>query len=92
MSSAELGQGVAATNILSTKPQFLGRVQPYSVCLPAAYARGERLPLTLLLHSLALGQNQFTVIDPRLLHEVCDGRSSIVVTPLARGTRPAAGA
>ena len=85
VSSAELGQGVAATNILSTKPQFLGRVQPYSVCLPATYTRGERLPLTLLLHSLALGQNQFTVIDPRLLHEVCDGRSSIVVTPLARG-------
>ncbi len=85
VSSADLGQGVAATNVLSTKPQFLGRVQPYSVCLPATYTRGEKLPLTLLLHSLALGQNQFTVIDPRLLHEVCDGRNSIVVTPLARG-------
>ncbi len=85
VSSLELGQGVAATDVLSTKPQFLGRVQPYSVCLPATYSSGRQLPLTLLLHSLALGQNQFAAIDPRLLHEVCDGRDSVVVTPLARG-------
>jgi pimeloyl-ACP methyl ester carboxylesterase len=85
VSSVELGQGVAKTNVLSTGPQFLGRVQPYSVCLPAAYAPGRKLPLTLLLHSLALGQNQFAAIDPRLLHQVCDGRDSVVVTPLARG-------
>ena len=87
VSSVELGQGVAETNLLklSTKPQFLGRVQPYSVCLPATYAPGRALPLTLLLHSLGLGQNQFAAIDPRLLHEVCDGRGSVVVTPLARG-------
>ena len=71
--------------MLSTEPQFLGRVQPYSVCLPATYAPGRKLPLTLLLHSLALGQNQFAAIDPRLLHQVCDGRDSVVVTPLARG-------
>ncbi len=85
VSSIELGQGVAETNILSTEPQFLGRVQPYSVCLPATYAPGRKLPLTLLLHSLALGQNQFAAIDPRLLHQVCEDRDSVVVTPLARG-------
>jgi pimeloyl-ACP methyl ester carboxylesterase len=85
VSSVELGQGVAETDVLSTEPQFLGRVQPYSVCLPATYAPGRKLPLTLLLHSLALGQNQFAAIDPRLLHQVCDGRDSVVVTPLARG-------
>jgi pimeloyl-ACP methyl ester carboxylesterase len=88
VSSVELGQGVAADNILSTlstKPQFLGRVQPYSICLPSTYAPGRSLPLTLLLHSLALGQSQFAAIDPRLLHEVCEGRDSVVVTPLARG-------
>ena len=85
VSSIELGQGVAETDVLSTDPQFLGRVQPYSVCLPATYAPGRKLPLTLLLHSLALGQNQFAAIDPRLLHQVCDGRDSVVVTPLARG-------
>lgn len=88
VSSVELGQGVAAEDILSTlstKPQFLGRVQPYSVCLPSTYAPGRALPLTLLLHSLALGQSQFAAIDPRLLHEVCEGRDSVVVTPLARG-------
>ncbi|ORW45701.1 peptidase, partial [Mycobacterium paraense] len=89
VSSVELGQGVAgglaAYDILSTKPQFLGRVQPYSVCLPSSYAPGRALPLTLLLHSLSLGQSQFAAIDPRLLHEVCEGRDSVVVTPLARG-------
>ena len=89
VSSIELGQGVeqglAAENILSTKPQFLGRVQPYSICLPSTYAPGRALPLTLLLHSLALGQTQFAAIDPNLLHEVCEGRDSVVITPLARG-------
>src|SRR5271157_3680052 len=89
VSSIELGQGLeqgwAASDILSTKPQFLGRVQPYSICLPSTYAPGRALPLTLLLHSLALGQSQFAAIDPRLLHEVCERRDSVVVTPLARG-------
>ena len=89
VSSVELGQGLAqgwaASDILSTKPQFLGRVQPYSICLPSTYAPGRPLPLTLLLHSLALGQSQFAAIDPRLLHEVCERRDSVVVTPLARG-------
>ena len=79
------GTGRRRDRLLSTEPQFLGRVQPYSVCLPATYAPGRKLPLTLLLHSLALGQNQFAAIDPRLLHQVCDGRDSVVVTPLARG-------
>jgi len=86
VSSMDLGQGVAASAGLSTDPQFLGRVQPYSICLPATYAPGRTLPLTLLLHSLALGQTQFAAIDPRLLHEVCEGRDSVVVTPLARGS------
>ncbi len=85
VSSIELGQGVSADDIFSTKPQFLGRVQPYSICLPSTYAPGRALPLTLLLHSLALGQTQFAAIDPRLLHEVCEGRDSVVITPLARG-------
>jgi pimeloyl-ACP methyl ester carboxylesterase len=85
VSSVELGQGITGDDILSTKPQFLGRVQPYAVCLPSSFKPGQKLPLTLLLHSLALGQNQFAAIDPRLLHEVCEGRDSVVVTPLARG-------
>lgn len=85
VSSVELGQGVGPGNILDTEPQFLGRVQPYSVCLPSTFSPGRRFPLTVLLHSLALGQNQYAAFDPKLLHEVCDGRNSILVTPLARG-------
>jgi pimeloyl-ACP methyl ester carboxylesterase len=85
VSSVELGQGVTKTNILSTKPQFLGRVQPYAVCLPTTYAPGQKLPLTLLLHSLALGHEQFVAIDPKLVDQICHARGSVVVTPLARG-------
>jgi pimeloyl-ACP methyl ester carboxylesterase len=85
VSSVELGQGVADTALLSTNPAFLGRVQPYSVCLPSTYAPGRKLPLTLLLHSLALGQNQFAAFGPRLLHQICEDRDSVVITPLARG-------
>jgi hypothetical protein len=85
VSNHEFGQGVAEGDILSTAPQFLGRVQPYSICLPATYQPDKARPLTLLLHSLAMGQNQFASIDPRMLAEICDARDSIVITPLARG-------
>jgi len=85
VSSLELGQGVTEDTIFSTDPQFLARVQPYSICIPPTYAEGGEPPLTLLLHSLALGQNQFAAISRELLRELCNARNSIVVTPLARG-------
>jgi len=53
--------------------------------VPSSFTPGRTLPLTLLLHSLALRQYQFVAIDPRLLHEVCEGRDSMVIAPLARG-------
>lgn len=85
VSSVELGQGIADTDLLATEPQFLGRVQPYSVCLPTTFAPGRRLPLTLLLHSIAMGQNQFAAVDPELLEQICEKRDSVVATPLGRG-------
>ncbi len=84
-SSIELGQGVAETRFLSNEPQFLGRVQPYSVCLPKTFAPGGNHPLTLLMHSIAMGQNQFAAVEPRLLEQLSDGRQSVVATPLGRG-------
>ncbi|HZC53348.1 MAG TPA: alpha/beta hydrolase-fold protein, partial [Mycobacterium sp.] len=84
-SSVELGQGIADADLLSTEPQFLGRVQPYSVCLPKTYAPGKALPLTLLLHSIAMGKNQFAAVNPRFVEQICDGRDSVVATPLGRG-------
>lgn len=85
VSSQELGQGVAERLPLSSKPHFLGRVQPYSVYLPSTYTPGQHLPLTLLLHSLQMGLNQFAALDPKLLSQVCESRNSIAVTTLARG-------
>ncbi|WP_407685972.1 peptidase [Mycobacterium sp. HUMS_1102779] len=85
VSSLELGQGVAEADFLATEPHFLGRVQPYSVCLPKSFAPGRTLPLTLLLHSIAMGQNQFAAVDPQLLEQICEKRDSVVVTPLGRG-------
>ena len=60
-------------------------MQPYSVCLPSSYERGRALPLTLLLHSIAMGQNQFAAVDGILLEQICEGRDSVVVSPLGRG-------
>lgn len=85
VSSVELGQGIADEDVLATEPQFLGRVQPYSVCLPKTFVPGKALPLTLLLHSIAMGKNQFAAVNPRLLEQICDERDSVVATPLGRG-------
>ncbi|RDH80545.1 peptidase [Mycolicibacterium moriokaense] len=85
VSSVELGQGVAQTGLLATAPHFLGRVQPYSVRLPANYEPGRALPMTLLLHSVAMGQNQFAAVDRRLLDRMSDERDAVVVSPLGRG-------
>ncbi|HSP39701.1 MAG TPA: alpha/beta hydrolase-fold protein [Frankiaceae bacterium] len=85
VSSLELGQGVADRLPLSSKPHFLGRVQPYSVYLPATYSSAQQVPLTLLLHSLQMGLNQFASIDPDLLSEISESRGSIAVTTAARG-------
>ncbi|WP_432206478.1 alpha/beta hydrolase-fold protein [Mycobacterium malmoense] len=85
VSSIELGQGLAQTGLLATEPQFLGRVQPYSVCLPKSFAPGKSLPLTLLLHSIAMGQNQFAAVNHRLLDQMCDKRDAVIASPLGRG-------
>jgi pimeloyl-ACP methyl ester carboxylesterase len=85
VSSVELGHGIADADLLSTEPQFLGRVQPYSICLPKTFERGQTLPLTLLLHSIAMGKNQFAAVNPSLLEQICDRRNSVVATPLGRG-------
>ena len=73
VSSVELGQGIAETNLLklSTKPQFLVRVQPYSVCLQ----RHMRLA-----HAAADAAAAFVGVGPE---PVCRDRPA----PFARGVR-----
>jgi predicted esterase len=85
VSSIELGQGAAAHPVNVPRPQYLGRVQPYGINVPAGYRDGSAAPLTFLLHSLGTQHNQFAAIDPKFVHQASDLRGSICVTPLGRG-------
>jgi pimeloyl-ACP methyl ester carboxylesterase len=83
------GQGVVADGSNNptgdTLPNYLGRVQPYAVYVPTHYQRGTPTPLTWLLHSLSEQHNQYAVLAPNFIQQVCEQRNSICVTPLGRG-------
>lgn len=90
----ELGDGVvpdAGTGPLpgtpsgDHEPNFLARVQPYSIYVPTTYQPGRPAPLTWILHSLAVNHNQYTSFDPRLVQQLCEDRGAICVTTLGRG-------
>jgi pimeloyl-ACP methyl ester carboxylesterase len=90
-----LGNGINTTTNSSTQdtaqatPNFLSRVQPYAVYVPANYTGRKALPLTLLLHDLDTNYNRYGGISPRLVQELCHDRDSICVTP--EGFGPAGG-
>lgn len=79
-----LGTGVA-TPATDTSPTFLGRVQPYSVYVPTGYRPGQPTPLTWVLHSLGVNDNQYAVLSPDLLAQACQSRHSICATTEDRG-------
>ena len=61
-----------------------GRLQPYSIYIPERPAPAGGFGLTLLLHSLAAGYNQFSSSqNQRQFGEA--GAGSIVITPAGRG-------
>jgi hypothetical protein len=63
---------------------YQGRLQPYSVYVPTGPAPRRGWGMTLLLHSLQAGYNQFS--DTRNQEQFGErGRGSIVITPEARG-------
>jgi dienelactone hydrolase len=69
----------------SPDPQFLSPHQPYGLYLPDDYAAGQPAPLLLNGHSLDVNQNEYQAVSPNLFNQLGDERSSIVITPLARG-------
>jgi pimeloyl-ACP methyl ester carboxylesterase len=75
---AGCGSADACTGILG------GRLQPYAIYVPHGPAPAEGWGLTLLLHSLAAGYNQFAGSqNQRQFGEA--GAGSIVITPAGRG-------
>ena len=65
---------------------FLSPHQPYGLYLPDDYDPGTAAPLLLNGHSLDVNQNEYRAVSPNLFNQLGDERSSIVFTPLARGT------
>ena len=68
-SSVELGHGrvTGPDTLTDREPNYLGRVQPYSVYVPASYRPATRAPLTWLLHSLTQNHNQYAATTPRFV-------------------------
>ena len=69
------------------RPNFLGRVQPYSVYVPTTYqpASTTPTPLTWILHSLGVNHNQYGALNPKFIQATCESRHSICATTLGRG-------
>ncbi len=89
VSRLALGQGVIANPMSAgtgdLRPNYLGRVQPYSVYVPTGYRSTSPAPLTWLLHSLGVNHNQYAALDPRLLQQLCQDRHSICASTLGFG-------
>ncbi|HVU74624.1 MAG TPA: hypothetical protein VHE83_16800, partial [Mycobacteriales bacterium] len=76
----DLGQGVvhdAGTGTGDLRPNYLSRVQPYSVYVPTGLPAGQKVPLTWILHSLGVNHNQYVALDPNLIQQECQDRHSI---------------
>nr|WP_246283802.1 prolyl oligopeptidase family serine peptidase [Nocardioides perillae] len=88
VSRLRLGQGVVADEGQGTgdgRPNYLGRIQPYSVYVPQTYRPGRPAPLTWTLHSLSVNHNQYAAYDPVLQQQLCEQRGSICAGTLGHG-------
>ena len=88
VSRLRLGQGVVADTGGGTgdgRPNFLGRIQPYTVYVPRSYRPGSPAPLTWTLHSLSVNHNQYAAYDPMMLQRLCEDRGSICAGTLGHG-------
>jgi C-terminal binding-module, SLH-like, of glucodextranase len=89
----QLGQGEqfanqcglnGASDPKSCEPEYLGRLQPYAIYVPAHHPPRGGWGLTLLLHSLSAGYNQYLGTRNQSQFALRP-KPSIVITPLARG-------
>ena len=67
------------------RPNFPGRIQPYSVYVPREVPDRERKPLTWVLHSLGVNHNQYGALNPKLLQRLCEDRGSVCAGTLGHG-------
>jgi predicted esterase len=67
------------------RPNFLSRVQPYTVFVPTSYRAGTPTPLTWALHSLGVNHNQYASLDPHTMQQLCEARHSICASTLGFG-------
>lgn len=79
-SRLELGEGMKPE-----RPFMRGRIQPYVLYVPTTYSARKRAPLTLMLHSLAAGYNQYAIFAPNIYTQIGEERGSLVLTPAGRG-------
>ncbi|MFY9587541.1 MAG: prolyl oligopeptidase family serine peptidase, partial [Actinomycetota bacterium] len=75
-----LGEGMK-----NERPMMRGPIQPYVLYVPKSYSPRRRAPLTLMLHSLAAGYNQYAVFAPEIYTQIGEQRGSLMLTPAGRG-------
>jgi dienelactone hydrolase len=94
VSRFKLGGGLASGEALQSSPsgssyneipQLLSRVQPYAVYVPHDYSPRHPTALTWTLHSLETDYGQYAGLDPRLIEQLCEERSSICGSPEGLG-------
>jgi predicted esterase len=80
----ELKQGSVSG---TAAPMFKSRWQTYGVWLPKSWKPGTKSALLLAGHSLDVNHNEYRAVPPKgnFYAQLGDERSSIVITPLARG-------
>ena len=85
VSAVHLGEGVLTSpaTIEDGRPNFLGRLLPYSVYVPAGLP--AKAPLTWLLHSFTQNHNQYAATTPSFVRAACESRHSLCVTTGGRG-------
>lgn len=80
VSHLNLGEGAR-----TERPMLRGPIQPYSLYVPSSYDAATPAPLTLALHSLSAGYNQYRVFSPNLYPQLGDARGALIMTPEGRG-------
>jgi pimeloyl-ACP methyl ester carboxylesterase len=93
VSRFNLGGGLGTSEALQSSPsssyneipQILSRTQPYAVYVPKDYSSRHPAALTWTLHSLETNYGQYAGLDPRLIEQLCEQRSSICVSPEGLG-------